>query len=58
MGGGGGVISEFYGILPQIDICLTARKANGRGIKTPWADACCEFPNRPEPLMNIYSSHF
>ena len=22
--------------LPQIAICLTARKANGRGILTPW----------------------
>ena len=24
---------------------------NGRGILTPWANACCEFPNRPKPLM-------
>ena len=38
----------FSAIFP---ICLTARKANGRGILTPWANACCEFLNRPKPLM-------
>ena len=24
---------------------------NGGGILTPWVNACCEFPNRPKPLM-------
>ena len=38
-------------LLPQIAICLTARKTNGRGILTPWANACCEFLNRPKPLI-------